>query len=85
MCWSRVLPIFAAALLVGGCGSKRHGPEYRESGVTIAWLRSMYGRQPVTVEGDVYITGRVVSTDEHGNFYKTLIVDDGTAGSKILT
>lgn len=79
MCWSRVLPIVMIALFTAGCGSKP-GPEFRDGGVTIAYLRSMYERSAVTVEGDVYITGRVVSTDQFGNFYKTLVVEDATGG-----
>ena len=79
MYWSKACFLLAALLFAAGCTSGS-GPKYREGDVTIAYLRSMYGRQAVTVEGDVYITGRVVSTDHHGNFYKTLVVEDATGG-----
>ncbi len=71
--------IVGIALFAAGCNSGS-GPEPGDGGVTIAWLRSMYGRSAVTVEGDVYITGRVVSTDQFGNFYKTLVLEDETGG-----
>ena len=70
------------ALFAAGCKSGS-GPEYRDGGVTIAYLKSLYARSPVTVEGYVYIAGRVVSTDQYGNFYKTLVVEDETGGIAI--
>lgn len=71
--------ILLVTLFAAGCRSGS-GPEYRDGGVTIAYLKSMYGRSAVGIEGDVYITGRVVSTDQFGNFYKTLVVEDETGG-----
>lgn len=48
--------------------------------VSIAYLKSMYEREPVTVTGDIYINARVISTDQYGNFYKTLMLEDDTGG-----
>ena len=72
----------AVVLACAGCKSGS-GPEYRSGDVTIAYLKSMYGRSAVTVEGEVYISGRVVSTDQYGNFYKTLFVEDDSGGISI--
>ena len=71
--------ILLAALLAVGC-AKNPEPEFRTGDVSIAWLKSLYGRQPVVVTGDTYITGLVTSTDQYGNFYKTLFIEDDTGG-----
>ncbi|MCC8019940.1 MAG: DUF5689 domain-containing protein [Rikenellaceae bacterium] len=51
--------------------------------VTIAALKSMYVDHPVTVTDEVSISGRIVSSDRWGNFYKTLCVEDATGGIAI--
>ena len=76
---SNKIIVFFAVLLAVGC-AKNPEPEFRAGDVSIAWLKSLYGRQPVVVTGDTYITGRVTSTDQYGNFYKTLFIEDDTGG-----
>ena len=52
---------------------------------TIATLKSsIVGTQPVLIEGDVIIVGRVISSDRDENFYRTIVVDDGTGAVEVL-
>lgn len=66
------------------CSSKTNIPYVIEpesrGKVSVAYLKSLYERIPVTIDRDIYILARVVSSDSHGNFYKTLIVEDETGG-----
>lgn len=74
--------LFAAfCFILYGCESQTDVPEPAGSGkISIAYLKSLYERMPVAIEKDIYILGRVVSSDSHGNFYKTLIIEDSTGG-----
>lgn len=68
-----VVSIFAA------CRSEPSaGPEPADNTVSIAYLKSLYERSAVIVDGEVFIRGRVVSTDQYGAFYNTLYVEDST-------
>lgn len=51
--------------------------------VSIAFLKTLYKGAPVRIADEYRITGAVVSSDAHGNFYKTLVLDDGTAGIEV--
>lgn len=51
--------------------------------VSIAFLKTLYKGAPVKITGEYVISGAVVSSDMHGNFYKTLVVDDGTGGIEL--
>lgn len=80
--WSRVVIALVVLSLAAGC--RKAKIEYGEGEtVTIAYLKSLYERSPVTIDGEVYIEGRVVSTDQYGNFYNTLFVEDATGGIPI--
>lgn len=48
--------------------------------VSVAYLKSLYASSPVEVKYDIFIRGRIVSSDRSGNFYKTLCVEDETGG-----
>ena len=52
---------------------------------TIAELAEMYTTQgqPVEIEEDVIIAGKVSTTDQPGNFYKSLYIQDETCGMEI--
>ncbi len=58
------------------------GPDVGET-VSIAFLKTLYKGAPVHITGEYRIAGAVVSSDAQGNFYKTLVVDDGTAGIEL--
>ncbi len=51
--------------------------------ISVARLKELYRGTPVVIEGAYVITGTVVSSDEFGNFYKTIVVEDSTAGIEI--
>lgn len=51
--------------------------------VSIAFLKTLYKGAPVKITGEYRITGTVVSNDDQGNFYKTLVLDDGTSGIEL--
>jgi hypothetical protein len=51
--------------------------------VSIAWLKTLYTGAPTRIDREFHISGAVVSDDRQGNFYKTLVLDDGTAGIEV--
>lgn len=51
--------------------------------VSVAWLKTLYNGAPVRITDEIRIAGAVISDDRQGNFYKTLVVDDGTGGIEI--
>jgi hypothetical protein len=60
-------------------------PTLAPGNITIAALKALYtGGSPITITDDLNITGIVIADDRSGNFYKTLVVDDGTAGIQVL-
>jgi hypothetical protein len=48
--------------------------------ISIAYLKTLYTGAPTRIDRELYISGAVVSDDREGNFYKTLVLDDGTGG-----
>lgn len=54
-----------------------------EKTVSISLLKTLYKGAPVLITDEYRISGAVVSDDGLGNFYKTLVLDDGTAGIEI--
>lgn len=52
---------------------------------SIADLKALFvSGTPITVADDITISGIVVADDKSGNYYKTIIIDDGTAGLPVL-
>lgn len=65
-------------------GGANDGTVTKESGVvSIAYLKSFYERAPKVIDSELYIVGRLVSTDQHGSFYKRMVVEDDTGGITI--
>lgn len=58
-------------------------PSIKEETVSIAYLKTLYTGAPTRITGELHISGRVVGSDVRGNFYKTLVVDDGTGGIEV--
>ncbi len=52
--------------------------------ITIADLKSMYTSGNLKIEQDLTIQGVVISSDQEGNFYKELVIQDETAGILLL-
>ncbi len=52
---------------------------------TIAEIKDIYtaAKKPVTIQGNVVIGGRVTTSDKVGNLYKSLYIQDETAGIEI--
>lgn len=50
---------------------------------TIAEVKDMYKRGPVKIEKQCVIKGQVTTSDQVGNLYKTLYIQDETAGIEI--
>ncbi|MDR1671626.1 MAG: DUF5689 domain-containing protein [Alistipes sp.] len=54
-----------------------------EKTVSIAFLKTLYTGAPTRIDNELRISGAVVSDDRQGNFHKTLVLDDGTAGIEV--
>lgn len=50
---------------------------------TIAQLKQRFVSAPVQITDSLVIQGVVISSDKAGNFYKTLVIQDATAGISI--
>lgn len=60
-------------------------PDLAAGNITIDSLKSLYtGGSPITITADLNITAIVIADDKSGNFYKTIVIDDGTAGLQVL-
>ena len=79
----RSVVIGMLALCGLSCGCHEHfdtpdtSGEIPAANITIASLRSFYRGETVPIREELVIGGRVVSSDEAGNFYRTLVLDDG--------
>ncbi len=51
-----------------------------EEFTTIADLKALYKGEPVVVDGNVWIKGQVISSDENGNIYNEIYLQDATGG-----
>lgn len=54
-----------------------------EANTTIAELAKMYKGYPWKIDQDIVIAGRVSTTDQPGNFYKSFYIQDETGGMEI--
>lgn len=50
---------------------------------TIAQIKAMYTGTPLRIDSDFVITGVVIADDKSGNFYKSVVIQDSTAGIAI--
>lgn len=80
----KILTISLLTLLTA-CSAPSKVPEPGSPGetVSIAYLKTLYKGAPVAIAGELRISGRVVGSDVKGNFYKTLVLDDGTGGIEV--
>ena len=51
--------------------------------LSIAQLKSKYDGDTVALKGDLSIEGTVISTDQFGNFYKKIVIEDTSGGIEI--
>ena len=79
--------VISLLLLAAACREKSVIPDGTgypaEETVSIAFLKTLYKGAPVRIVGEYRISGNVVSSDAQGNFYKTLVLDDGTSGIEV--
>lgn len=87
--------VLMMALALSACGGSVHSAVDDGSGddgggvgqetevVSIAYLKSLYNGRPHTLTGNSIIRGYVVSSDRYGNFHKTLVIEDATAGIEV--
>lgn len=58
---------------------RSHEPEV----VSIAYLKSLYPGVPRKIKREISIEGRVIANDEYNNFYRSIVIQDGTGGIEI--
>lgn len=87
------LCIVVAITFLGSCVKDKFDPPAEKipsvdftSNTTIAALRAMHVNAGVldTLTNDIIIQGVVVATDESGNYYKVIVIQDSTGGIEIL-
>lgn len=84
---SRIVTIIGVLLLVGCYNSAdkpRITPDMPAPTMTIARLHDVVGSGGIVLDGDFVVEGRVVSSDEDENFYRTLIVEDEGAAVEVM-
>lgn len=50
---------------------------------TIAELKAMHSKDPVTFDSDYWIKAQVISSDQSGNLYRTMYIQDATGGIEL--
>lgn len=83
-----VILAFIALVLVG-CNNGADKPaimlELDSPNTTISHLRSdIVGSRGTTIEDNIIVRGRVTSSDDEGNFYRSLFVEDDTGAVEVL-
>ena len=84
-----VLILLGGGLLCG-CYDSRFGSPERDDTVepvtsSIAELRKRFLGTPFVVNSDISVNGRVVSSDQAGNFYRSICIEKEQAALEILT
>lgn len=59
------------------------GSELPEVTTTIPELKALYQGQRLQIEDDLVIGAHVVANDESGNYYKTIVIQDGDGGIEL--
>lgn len=81
--------VLALAALLSGCYNDFSGSDIEPQVVTPAVNESLQtlvessGDVPQMIEREVVVAGRVIANDRSGNFYRTIIIDDGTAAVSV--
>ncbi len=60
------------------------GASLSASNCTIATLRELYDGHTRLLDGDIRIAGRVTTSDDEANFYKSIVVEDGSGAVEIM-
>lgn len=51
---------------------------------TLAELHRLYAGRTVRIESDIFVRGRVVTSDRAGNFYRTLVLEEQGAAAELM-
>ena len=82
-----VIELLALCGLSCGCRDRFDVPDTPAdapaANITIASLHAFLHAETVVVREELTVGGTVVSSDEAGNFYRTLVLDDGTGGAEL--
>ena len=82
-----VIALLALCGLSCGCRDRFDVPDtpadVPAANITIASLHAFLHAETVVVREELPVGGTVVSSDEAGNFYRTLVLDDGTGGAEL--
>lgn len=82
-----VIALLALCGLSCGCRDRFDVPDTPAdapaANITIASLHAFLHAETVVVREELTVSGTVVSSDEAGNFYRTLVLDDGTGGAEL--
>lgn len=82
-----VIALLALCGLSCGCRDRFDVPDTPAdapaANITIASLHAFLHAETVVVREELTVGGTVVSSDEAGNFYRTLVLDDGTGGAEL--
>ena len=75
--------LITALFLLASCGKEPRLADDtdwggRETTVSIAYLKEKYLGAPLLLDGDIYIEGRIVSSDRRGNMRNTIYIQDDT-------
>lgn len=87
----RLLPALLLSVLplANGCydshfGQTGEAPGEGSPNASLADIRARFTGQPVVVEGDIRVAGRVTTSDRAGNFYRTLCIEDAGAALEVM-
>ena len=76
------------SLLSAGCYDDAGTPattiETPPETTTLAELRRLYAGRTVRIESDIFVRGRVVTSDRAGNFYRTLVLEEEGAAAELM-
>lgn len=78
----------AVAMLSAACYDSHSAPDTEvpppTANCTIAALRNLYDGSTRKIDADIIISGRVTTSDSDGNFYKSLVIEDGSGAVEIM-
>lgn len=85
---NKIITILMILMLVG-CYNSADKPSItpmpKGDIVAIAWLRSdIVGNRAVTIDKDIVVRGRVISSDAEDNLYNSIYVEDETGAVEVL-
>jgi len=89
----KIVYILAAMALTVSCNllhlpieePEKFVPVTMDANTTIAELKALYTKSgnPVNIDKDILIAGQVISSDEAGNIYKSLYIQDATGAIEV--